>query len=156
MAEAQDNVRGGREVSVLAGGRWPSNNYSRGRSASARIAARGFGRRALRRKSIRDKFIEVRGRGWLGHGKKLPRSRQDDCGGDDREIEVVGDMEIALPSRSGSGAGRDPVIAGTVRLPTARDAQGRTARAGGWALRFPTKGRSLDRPCGGRHATAIG
>jgi glucosamine kinase len=55
------------------------------------------------------------------------------------EIEVVGDMEIALAAAFGSGPGVI-VIAGTGSIAFGRDAQGRTARAGGWGFAVSDEG----------------
>jgi glucosamine kinase len=49
------------------------------------------------------------------------------------EIEVVGDMEIAMEAAFGAGPGVI-VIAGTGSIAYGRDAQGKTARAGGWGF----------------------
>jgi glucosamine kinase len=55
------------------------------------------------------------------------------------EIEVVGDMEIALMAAFGTGRGVI-VIAGTGSIAFGRDAQGRTARAGGWGFAVSDEG----------------
>lgn len=55
------------------------------------------------------------------------------------EVEVVGDMEIALAAAFGEGAGVI-VIAGTGSIAYGRDAQGRTARAGGWGFAISDEG----------------
>jgi len=55
------------------------------------------------------------------------------------EIEVVGDMEIALRAAFGAGPGVI-VIAGTGSIAFGRDAQGRTARAGGWGFAVSDEG----------------
>lgn len=55
------------------------------------------------------------------------------------EIEVVGDMEIALSAAFGSGPGVI-VIAGTGSIAYGRDAQGKTARAGGWGFAISDEG----------------
>jgi len=55
------------------------------------------------------------------------------------EIEVVGDMEIALAAAFGAGPGVI-VIAGTGSIAFGRDAQGRTARAGGWGFAVSDEG----------------
>jgi glucosamine kinase len=55
------------------------------------------------------------------------------------EIEVVGDMEIALAAAFGTGPGVI-VIAGTGSIAYGRDAQGRTARAGGWGYAISDEG----------------
>src|SRR5580658_733271 len=55
------------------------------------------------------------------------------------EIEVVGDMEIALAAAFGAGPGAI-VIAGTGSIAFGRDAQGRTARAGGWGFAVSDEG----------------
>jgi glucosamine kinase len=55
------------------------------------------------------------------------------------EIEVVGDMEIALAAAFGTGQGVI-VIAGTGSIAYGRDAQGRTARAGGWGFAISDEG----------------
>jgi len=55
------------------------------------------------------------------------------------KIEVVGDMEIALESAFGEGPGLI-VISGTGSIAFGRDAQGRTARAGGWGFAVSDEG----------------
>ena len=55
------------------------------------------------------------------------------------EIEVVGDMQIALAAAFGAGPGVI-VIAGTGSIAYGRAAQGRTARAGGWGFAISDEG----------------
>jgi len=55
------------------------------------------------------------------------------------EIEVVGDMEIALDAAFGSGPGVI-VIAGTGSIAYGRNAQGASARAGGWGSAISDEG----------------
>jgi glucosamine kinase len=55
------------------------------------------------------------------------------------EIDVVGDMQIALAAAFGAGPGVI-VIAGTGSIAYGRDAQGRTARAGGWGFAISDEG----------------
>ncbi|MFZ0300783.1 MAG: BadF/BadG/BcrA/BcrD ATPase family protein [Candidatus Sulfotelmatobacter sp.] len=55
------------------------------------------------------------------------------------EIEVVGDMEIALAAAFGEGPGVI-VIAGTGSIVFGRDAQGKVARAGGWGFAVSDEG----------------
>ncbi|MGA2413157.1 MAG: BadF/BadG/BcrA/BcrD ATPase family protein [Candidatus Sulfotelmatobacter sp.] len=55
------------------------------------------------------------------------------------KIEVVGDMEIAMEAAFGEGPGVI-VIAGTGSIAYGRDAQGRTARAGGWGFAVSDEG----------------
>jgi glucosamine kinase len=55
------------------------------------------------------------------------------------EIEVVGDMQIALEAAFGAGPGVI-VIAGTGSIAYGRNAQGRTARAGGWGFAISDEG----------------
>ncbi len=55
------------------------------------------------------------------------------------EIEVVGDMQIALAAAFGERPGVI-VIAGTGSIAYGRDAQGRTARAGGWGFAISDEG----------------
>jgi glucosamine kinase len=55
------------------------------------------------------------------------------------EIEVVGDMQIALEAAFGRGPGVI-VIAGTGSIAYGRDAQGKTARAGGWGFAVSDEG----------------
>jgi N-acetylglucosamine kinase-like BadF-type ATPase len=55
------------------------------------------------------------------------------------EVEVVGDMQIALAAAFGAGPGVI-VIAGTGSIAYGRDAQGRTARAGGWGYAISDEG----------------
>lgn len=55
------------------------------------------------------------------------------------EVEVVGDMQIALEAAFSGGPGVI-VIAGTGSIAYGRDAQGRTARAGGWGFAISDEG----------------
>jgi N-acetylglucosamine kinase-like BadF-type ATPase len=55
------------------------------------------------------------------------------------EIEVVGDMQIALQAALGGGPGV-VVIAGTGSIAFGRDASGKTARAGGWGFAISDEG----------------
>ena len=55
------------------------------------------------------------------------------------EVDVVGDMEIALDSAFGEGPGVI-VIAGTGSIAYGRDAKGRTVRAGGWGFAISDEG----------------
>jgi glucosamine kinase len=55
------------------------------------------------------------------------------------EIEVVGDMQIALAAAFGAGPGVI-VIAGTGSIAYARNARGETARAGGWGFAVSDEG----------------
>jgi glucosamine kinase len=55
------------------------------------------------------------------------------------EIEIVGDMEIAMAAAFGAGPGVI-VIAGTGSIAYGRDAQRRTARAGGWGFAISDEG----------------
>ena len=55
------------------------------------------------------------------------------------EIDVVGDMEIALQATLGYDPGI-VVIAGTGSIAYGRDARGRTARAGGWGFAISDEG----------------
>lgn len=55
------------------------------------------------------------------------------------EIEIAGDMEIALAAAFGRGPGII-VIAGTGSIAYGRDARGRTARAGGWGYAISDEG----------------
>ncbi len=55
------------------------------------------------------------------------------------EIEVVGDMQIALTAAFGEGPGVI-VIAGTGSIAYGRDAEGETARAGGWGFAISDEG----------------
>jgi glucosamine kinase len=55
------------------------------------------------------------------------------------KIEVVGDMTIALEAAFGAGPGVI-VIAGTGSIAYGRDADGRTARAGGWGFAISDEG----------------
>lgn len=55
------------------------------------------------------------------------------------EIEVVGDMQIALQAALGAQSGV-VVIAGTGSIAYGRDAQGNTSRAGGWGFAISDEG----------------
>jgi N-acetylglucosamine kinase-like BadF-type ATPase len=57
----------------------------------------------------------------------------------DGEIEVVGDMVIALEAACGSGPGV-VVIAGTGSIAYGRNTAGQTARAGGWGFTISDEG----------------
>ena len=54
-------------------------------------------------------------------------------------VQVVGDMDIAMQAAFGAGAGVI-VIAGTGSVAFGRDAQGNTARAGGWGFAISDEG----------------
>lgn len=58
------------------------------------------------------------------------------------EIRVVGDMQIALQAAFGANPGVI-VIAGTGSMAYGRDAQGHTARAGGWGYAVSDEGSAL-------------
>jgi N-acetylglucosamine kinase-like BadF-type ATPase len=58
-------------------------------------------------------------------------------------LEVVSDAEVALAGATG-GAPGVVVIAGTGSMALARDAEGRTARAGGWGYLFGDEGGAFD------------
>ena len=55
------------------------------------------------------------------------------------EIEVIGDMEIALEAAFGDGPGV-MVTAGTGSIAYGRNAEGKTARAGGWGFAISDEG----------------
>jgi N-acetylglucosamine kinase-like BadF-type ATPase len=55
------------------------------------------------------------------------------------EVEIVGDMEIALEAAFGGGPGI-VIIAGTGSIAYGRDAQARSARAGGWGFAVSDEG----------------
>ena len=55
------------------------------------------------------------------------------------EVEIVADMEIALEAAFGHGPGV-MVIAGTGSIAYGRNAQGKTARAGGWGFAISDEG----------------
>jgi glucosamine kinase len=55
------------------------------------------------------------------------------------EIEVMGDMVVAMEAASGSGSGL-VVIAGTGSIAYGRNAEGQTARAGGWGFAISDEG----------------
>lgn len=55
------------------------------------------------------------------------------------EIEIVGDMVIAMEAAAGSGPGV-VVIAGTGSIAYGRNAAGKTARAGGWGFAISDEG----------------
>ncbi len=55
------------------------------------------------------------------------------------EVEVVGDMEIALEAAFGDGSGI-VAIAGTGSIAYGRDEKGRTTRAGGWGFGISDEG----------------
>jgi glucosamine kinase len=67
------------------------------------------------------------------------------------EIEVVGDMQIARAAAFGEGPGVI-VIAGTGSMAYGRDAQGRTARAGGWGFAVSDEGSAHWIGCGAASA----
>ena len=125
----------GDETSVLGTGISAGSNVVRLGEAKAREALAAAISQACIAANIKAAQIERTCVGLAGAARPevsnlVRRLLRDLVSG---EIEVVGDMVIALQAAFGSGAGV-MVIAGTGSMAYGRDASGRTLRAGGWGF----------------------
>jgi glucosamine kinase len=125
----------GDETSVLGTGTATGSNVVRLGEAKAREGLAAAIRQACAAANIIPAQIERTCVGLAGAGRPevsnlVHRLLAELVSG---EIEVVGDMVIALQAAFGSGAGV-MVIAGTGSMAYGRDASGNTMRAGGWGF----------------------
>jgi len=125
----------GDETSALGSGTAGGSNVVRLGEAKAREALADAIGRACAAANIKPAQIERTCVGLAGAGRPeisnlVRRILTELVGG---EIEVVGDMVIALQAAFGSGPGV-MVIAGTGSMAYGRDALGSTLRAGGWGF----------------------
>jgi glucosamine kinase len=125
----------GDETSVLGSGTAAGSNVVRLGEAKAREALSAAIRQACVAANITPAQIERTCVGLAGAGRPeisqlVRRLLAELVSG---EIEVVGDMVIALQAAFGSGPGV-MVIAGTGSMAYGRNASGNTLRAGGWGF----------------------
>ena len=125
----------GDETSVLGSGTSAGSNVVRLGEAKAREGLAAAIGQACIAANIKPSQIERTCVGLAGAGRPevsnlVHRLLAELVSG---EIEVVGDMVIALQAAFGNGAGV-MVIAGTGSMAYGRDASGNTLRAGGWGF----------------------
>jgi N-acetylglucosamine kinase-like BadF-type ATPase len=125
----------GDETSVLGSGTAGGSNVVRLGEAKAREALAAAIGQACAAANVKPSQIERTCVGLAGAGRPevsnlVRRLLAELVSG---EIEVVGDMVIALQAAFGNGAGV-MVIAGTGSMAYGRDASGNTLRAGGWGF----------------------
>jgi glucosamine kinase len=125
----------GDETSVLGSGTAAGSNVIRLGEAKAREALAAAIVQACAAANIKPTQIQRTCVGLAGAGRPeisnlVRRLLAELVSG---EIEVVGDMVIALQAAFGSGAGV-MVIAGTGSMAYGRDSSGNTLRAGGWGF----------------------
>ncbi len=131
----------GDETSLLATVTVDASNITRVGEAGARDALQRAIREACRAANISPQQVLRACIGAAGAGRTEIAGIVRDIVAEiiSGEIEVVGDMEIALRAAFGGGPGVI-VIAGTGSIAFGRDAQGRTARAGGWGFAVSDEG----------------
>jgi glucosamine kinase len=118
-----------------------ASNITRVAEAGARKALQEAIREACRTAKINPQQVQRACVGAAGAGRREIASAVGNivAGIIQGEIEVVGDMEIALAAAFGEGPGVI-VIAGTGSIAYGRDAKGKTARAGGWGFAISDEG----------------
>jgi glucosamine kinase len=131
----------GDEVSVLGSAVAGPSNIARVGEARARESLHQAVRQACEAAKIDPKDVRRACAGVAGAGRKevatvVQKMLAEIVAG---EIEVVGDMQIAMQAALGSGPGVI-VIAGTGSIAYGRDANGKTARAGGWGYSISDEG----------------
>jgi glucosamine kinase len=131
----------GDETSVLATVTAGPSNITRVREAGARESLHQAIREGCSAAKIGPQQIQRACIGAAGAGREeiagtVHRIIAEVISG---EIEVVGDMQIALAAAFGAGPGVI-VIAGTGSIAYGRDAQEKTARAGGWGFAISDEG----------------
>ncbi len=131
----------GNESSLLATATAGPSNMTRVGEDGARDALHQAIREACSAAQIAPRQIERACIGAAGAGRQEIASAVRKIVGEiiPGEIEVVGDMQIALTAAFGGGPGVI-VIAGTGSIAYGRDAEGRTARAGGWGFAISDEG----------------
>jgi N-acetylglucosamine kinase-like BadF-type ATPase len=124
-------------ATVTAG---PSNitrvGEARARQALHQAIRQASAGAAIDPRQVRRACIGVAGAGREEIADAVRRIVGEVIGG---EVEVVGDMHIALEAAFGAGPGVI-VIAGTGSIAYGRNAQGTTARAGGWGFDISDEG----------------
>ena len=125
----------GDETSVLGSGTAAGSNVVRRGEAKAREALAAAISQACAAANIRPAQVQRTCVGLAGAGRPEISNLVRRLLGElvSGEIEVVGDMVIALQAAFGDGAGV-MVIAGTGSMAYGRDASGNTLRAGGWGF----------------------
>jgi glucosamine kinase len=131
----------GNESSLLAKVTSGGSNITRVGEAGAREALQQVIREACRGAKINPQQVRRTCVGAAGAGRKDVASAVGKIIAEiiPGELEIVGDMEIALAAAFGEGPGVI-VIAGTGSIAYGRDAEGRTARAGGWGFAISDEG----------------
>ena len=131
----------GDEVSLLAKVTVGPSNITRVGEPRAREALQRAIREACAAAHIAPQEVESACVGAAGAGREENAAAVRDIVAEiiSGEIEVVGDMEIARTAAFGEGPGVI-VIAGTGSIAYGRDAEGRTARAGGWGFATSDEG----------------
>jgi len=131
----------GDESSLLATVTGGASNITRVGEAGAREALQAAIREACRKAKISPQQLRRACVGAAGAGREDVASAVGKIIAEiiPGEIEIVGDMEIALAAAFGEGPGVI-VIAGTGSIAYGRDAKGRTARAGGWGFAVSDEG----------------
>lgn len=131
----------GDETSLLAKVTAGPSNITRVGEARAREALQKAIREACAAAQIMPHQVQSACIGVAGAGREENASAVHEIVAEiiPGEIEVVGDMEIALAAAYGSGPGV-VVIAGTGSIAYGRDAEGRTARSGGWGYAISDEG----------------
>ncbi len=129
------------ESSILAAVTVGASNITRVGEAGAREVLQQAIRQACRTAGIKPQQVLGVCIGAAGAGRSEVADIVRNIVGEiiSGKIEVVGDMEIALTAAFGTGPGVI-VIAGTGSIAFGRDAQGRTARAGGWGFAVSDEG----------------
>jgi glucosamine kinase len=131
----------GDEISLLATVTAGPSNITRVGDARARESLhealrRGCAAAGIAPEQVRRVCIGIAGAGREENASAVRKIVAEVIPG---EIELVGDMQIALEAAFGTGPGVI-VIAGTGSIAYGRDAAGRTARAGGWGFATSDEG----------------
>jgi glucosamine kinase len=131
----------GDETSVLGAGTAGGSNPVRVGEAQAREALTGAIRQACAVANITPSQIKKTCVGLAGAARPEISDPVRQCVAEllPGEIEVVGDMVIALEAAFGAGPGVI-VIAGTGSIAYGRNSRGQTARAGGWGFAISDTG----------------
>jgi glucosamine kinase len=131
----------GDEVSLLAKVTAGPSNITRVGESRARETLQRAIREACAAAHITPQTLECACIGVAGAGREEIASAVREIVAEiiPGEIEVVGDMQIARAAAFGEGPGVI-VVAGTGSIAYGRDAEGRTARAGGWGYAISDEG----------------
>jgi glucosamine kinase len=131
----------GDETSILGGGTSGGSNPVRVGEAQARDALATAIRQACVAAKLRPSQIQNSCIGLAGAARPEIRDRMGAFLAElvPGEIEIVGDMVIALEAAFGSASGL-VVIAGTGSMAYGRNSRGETARAGGWGFAISDEG----------------